>query len=163
MPTSPRIRPLASEADAHWCATLMASSDPWITLQRDYAKCRTTIDGAEREVHLAVGPDDERLGLVVLALTGPFAGYLQCIAVAPDHRGQGIGEALLAFTEARIAQVSPNVFLCVSSFNPRARRLYERCGYQYVGTLTDFVVAGHDEHLMRKTIGPWGRFTPASR
>ena len=98
----------------------------------------------------------------MLALHGAFTGYLQAIAVAEDARGEGIGTALLDFTEARIAQVSPNVFLCVSSFNTNARRLYERRGYVAIGTLTDYVVAGYDEVLMRKTLGPWSTFIPAS-
>ena len=64
------------------------------------------------------------------------------------------GYALLSFAEERIFAVSPNVFLCVSAFNPRARQLYERRGFRHVGTLSDYIVAGIDEHLMRKTIGP---------
>jgi RimJ/RimL family protein N-acetyltransferase len=35
------------------------------------------------------------------------------------------------------------MFLCVSSFNPRARALYERSGYRFVGELPDYVVDGH--------------------
>jgi [ribosomal protein S18]-alanine N-acetyltransferase len=162
MPPHLTIRPLTSPDDAHWCATLMASSEPWLTLRRSYTQCRSLIDSPEREVHIAIDSDAQRVGVVVLALHGAFSGYLQSIAVAPDARGQGIGSALLDFTEARVATVSPNVFLCVSSFNPNARRLYERRGYVLVGTLTDFVVKGHDELLMRKSLGPWSTFTPHS-
>ena len=46
------------------------------------------------------------------------------------------------------------MFLCVSSFNPRARALYERLGYELVRELTDYIVAGHSELLLRKTVGP---------
>ena len=49
---------------------------------------------------------------------------------------------------------SPNVFLCVSSFNKEAQRLYKRLGYRKVGELKDYVVKGHSEFLMRKSIGP---------
>jgi ribosomal-protein-alanine N-acetyltransferase len=48
----------------------------------------------------------------------------------------------------------PNVFICASSFNPGARRLYERLGYQVVGELPDYIVRGHAETLLRKTTGP---------
>jgi ribosomal protein S18 acetylase RimI-like enzyme len=44
--------------------------------------------------------------------------------------------------------------MCVSSFNTDAQRLYERLGYQRIGELTDYIVAGQSEILLRKTIGP---------
>jgi RimJ/RimL family protein N-acetyltransferase len=44
--------------------------------------------------------------------------------------------------------------MCVSSFNRRAARLYRRLGYERVGRLRDYVVAGQDEILLRKTLGP---------
>ena len=55
------------------------------------------------------------------------------------------------------------MFLCVSSFNPAARRLYERLGYQLVGTLTDYLVPGHDEYLFRKTTGSLGGISGCER
>jgi ribosomal protein S18 acetylase RimI-like enzyme len=72
-------------------------------------------------------------------------------------RGQGIGTALMEFVEQRVLREQPNVFICASSFNPGAQRLYERLGYRRVGELTDFMVAGHSEILYRKTIGPLTR------
>ena len=81
-------------------------------------------------------------------------GYVQTLCVAEGLRGQGLGSELLAFAEERIFREFKNVFLCVSSFNPRARALYERLGYETVGPLRDFVIAGHDEILLRKTRGP---------
>jgi ribosomal protein S18 acetylase RimI-like enzyme len=93
-------------------------------------------------------------------VVGPFTGYIQTICIHPEHRGGGLGTQLVAFAEARIAAVSPNVFLCVSSFNPRARALYERLGYAYVGELADYLVRGHSEFLYRKSLGPWNEFVP---
>jgi ribosomal protein S18 acetylase RimI-like enzyme len=93
-------------------------------------------------------------------MVGAFVGYIQTVLVAPDRRGQGIGSALLAFAEHRILQVSPNVFMCVSSFNHQARQLYSRLGYHIVGELSDYIVAGHSEILLRKTTGPLSAFTP---
>jgi [ribosomal protein S18]-alanine N-acetyltransferase len=58
------------------------------------------------------------------------------------------------FAEKRILRVSPNVFMCVSSFNVGARRLYQRLGYEVVGELSNFIVQGHAEILLRKTVGP---------
>jgi ribosomal protein S18 acetylase RimI-like enzyme len=59
----------------------------------------------------------------------------------------------------RIFRESPTVFLCVSNFNTGARRLYERLGYEVVGSLRDFLVAGRAEVLLRKSRGPWSTFT----
>jgi [ribosomal protein S18]-alanine N-acetyltransferase len=87
-------------------------------------------------------------------MTGAFVGYIQTICIDPSQRGQGLGSRLLEFAEQRILQVSPNVFMCVSSFNLDARRLYERLGYKVVGELTDYIVRGHSEILLRKTVGP---------
>ena len=54
----------------------------------------------------------------------------------------------------RILRDHPNVFLCVSGFNPAARRLYERLGYTCIGELKDYVVQDQSEWLYRKTRGP---------
>ena len=71
-----------------------------------------------------------------------------------DARGQGLGTRLVEFAEKRIFRDTPNVFLCVSSFNPRARALYERLGYERIGELKNYLIDGASELLMRKTIGP---------
>lgn len=57
------------------------------------------------------------------------------IFVAPDARGKGVGSALLKaiITEAR-RQGYREVRLDVINTNPRARALYERIGFQPVGT-----------------------------
>ena len=80
--------------------------------------------------------------------------------MSASARGSGLGTQLVAFAEQRIHRESPNVFLCVSSFNPGARSLYERLGYEFVGTLKDFLVEGYDELLYRKSSGPWNTFKP---
>jgi ribosomal-protein-alanine N-acetyltransferase len=94
------------------------------------------------------------VGFSILSMTGAFRGYVQTLAVRADWRSRGLGSELLRAAEERIFAVTPNVFICVSSFNPRARALYERLGYEYAGVLRNFVVQGHDEILLRKTRGP---------
>lgn len=151
------IRRLASAQEAHACAELMAGSEPWRTLGRTVEASRRILDDPTREVYVA--EDDAGVaGFMILCLVGPFTGYIQTICIAPGRRGEGLGTRLVAFAEERIAQVSPNVFLCVSSFNDDARRLYERLGYEYVGELRDYLIAGASELLYRKTRGPWSAF-----
>lgn len=154
------IRPLQSTSEAEACARLMAASEPWVTLGRGYAASLAILQDPTREVYVATA-GGRLAGFLILCLVGPFTGYIQTVCVAPEQRGGGLGTQLVAFAERRIAAVSPNVFLCVSSFNPRARALYERLGYEFVGELRDYLVRGHAELLYRKSSGSWGEFTPA--
>jgi ribosomal-protein-alanine N-acetyltransferase len=148
------ITPLETEAEAEACARLMAESEPWVTLGRTYGASLALIRDPTREVFVLRDPQQQLSGFVILCLTGAFVGYIQTIFIHPDRRGQGLGSKLLDFAERRILSRFPNVFMCVSSFNHGARRLYERMGYQVVGELTDYIVAGHSEILLRKTTGP---------
>jgi ribosomal protein S18 acetylase RimI-like enzyme len=144
---------LESEGDAQACARLMASSEPWVTLGRTYDASLSIVQDPTREVYIA--RDDHGLaGFLIVCMTGAFVGYIQTICIHPDRRGQGLGSTLVQFAEQRILAESPNVFMCVSSFNRDARRLYERLGYRVVGELTDYIVEGHSEILLRKTVGP---------
>jgi ribosomal protein S18 acetylase RimI-like enzyme len=147
------IAPLASAEDANACATIMSSSEPWVTLERGFEQSLGVLQDPAREVYVAKD-GDEVVGFVVLVMQGAFVGYIQSVATRDDRRGRGVGSRLIAYAEERIFRVTPNVFICASSFNPRAQQLYQRLGYRVVGELTDYIVAGHSEWLLRKTIGP---------
>ena len=153
------IRSLITATDLGACADLMASSEPWLTLGQGPIESLRYFQFPHRERYIAT-LGERLVGFLVLNFQGPFVGYLQAICLAPDCRGRGLGSALVAFAEDRIFREHPNVFLCVSSFNPGARRLYERLGYAVVGDLPDYLVAGPSETLMRKTRGP---LRPATR
>lgn len=77
--------------------------------------------------------------------------YISTIAVAPATRGQGVGRRLLQFVEEHY-RGRRHLFLCVSSFNPRARQLYEQVGYGVVADLEGYIVAGASEILMHKRL-----------
>jgi ribosomal protein S18 acetylase RimI-like enzyme len=156
-----QIRPLETEAEAAACARLMCSSEPWVTLGRTYEASLEKLRDETRERYVAFR-DGELAGFLVLDMRGAFAGYIQTVCVAPAHRREGIGTRLIEFAEERIFRESPNVFLCVSSFNFLARKLYEKMGYKLVGALMDYKVRGHDELLFRKSLGPISAF-PAKR
>jgi ribosomal protein S18 acetylase RimI-like enzyme len=147
------IFPLNTESEAHECARLMAASEPWVTLGRSYEASLRVVQDTTREVYVA--RDETGLaGFLILCMAGALVGYIQTILVHPDRRGQGLGSKLVEFAEQRILHESPNIFMCVSSFNHDARRLYERLGYRVIGELTDYIVPGHSEILLRKTLGP---------
>lgn len=160
--TKPSIARLQTDAEARACAHLMAESEPWLTLGRTFETSLRMVQDPTREVYLA--RDDQGLaGFLILCMTGAFVGYIQTICIDPDRRGQGLGSTLVEFAEQRILAESPNVFMCVSSFNRAARRLYERLGYRVVGELTDYIVQGHSEILLRKSIGPLAAFSGRAR
>lgn len=148
-----RVTPLRLPADREWAARLMASSEPWLTLGRGYDDALRLLRNRAKQCHL-VRHRGVRAGFVVLDLNGPLGGYLQTIGVAPELRGRGVGTAALRWAEGRVFKSHRNLLLCVSSFNRRAAALYRRLGYEKVGRLRDYVVAGHDEILLRKTRGP---------
>ena len=150
---SDEVRPLAGIEEATQCARLMADSEPWMTLKRTADTALAILTNPVKEVYVVRDPDGVA-GFIILDMRGPFAGYIQTICVRPDRRGRGLGASLIGWAENRIFQDTPNVFMCVSSFNRAARRLYKRLGYEVVGVLRAYIVPEHDEILLRKTRGP---------
>ncbi|MFZ1140885.1 MAG: GNAT family N-acetyltransferase [Candidatus Sulfotelmatobacter sp.] len=137
--------------DHEWCARMMASSEPWITLGRDLAGCRAALVRPGTELFVA-RQRESPAGFILVAPYG-LAGspYVASIAVAAEGRGQGIGSQLLRFAEEHFAGRG-HIFLLVSSFNQRAQQLYRRHGYQFVGELKDYVVLGQSELILHKRI-----------
>jgi ribosomal protein S18 acetylase RimI-like enzyme len=154
------VRHLATDSEAEACARIMAESDPWITLGRGYDASLSILRDASLEVYVATRADEgDVVGFVIVNMRGAFVGYLQSIAVREDWRGRGLGKRLIAFAERRILREAPNVFLCVSSFNERAKSFYQRLGYEVIGELRDFIVRDHSEWLLRKSVAPLGDWT----
>lgn len=155
------IRRLQNADEAHQCARLMAHSEPWMTLLRTYEGALKMLSDPSREIYLAV-VRDEIVGFIVLIMSGALVGYIQTVAVMPEWRNKGIGSRLLKFAEERIFNKAPNVFMLVSSFNKKAQKLYKRLEYEIIGELKDYIVSGHSEILLRKSIAPLTEFKKMS-
>ena len=56
-------------------------------------------------------------------------GYVECVATAKSHRGQGVATALMAHLETLGFEA---LMLGVADTNPGAARIYERLGYTEV-------------------------------
>jgi len=65
-----------------------------------------------------------------MSLRGP-AGVLHDIVVDPQHRGRGVGRALLHATVAALkARGAPQVVLSTATGNESAQRLFDRAGFR---------------------------------
>jgi len=140
-------------ADFAACARMMLKTDPWITLGLGYDQCIKAFEGDCREIYI-LRYGKTIAGFVVLQVCGTFSGYIQTVCISEEFRGKGYGTKLLKFCEERILKFSPNVFICVSSFNEGAAKLYYKLDFRLVGELENFIKEGYSELLLRKTVGP---------
>jgi ribosomal protein S18 acetylase RimI-like enzyme len=119
----------AAPDDYAWCARLMASSEPWITLGRDLGSCRDVLTRPGTDLFVArKGENGLPVGFILVAPYG-LAGspYIASIAVGAEMRGKGVGSELLHFVERHFLGRT-HIFLLVSSFNHKAQHLYIRHG-----------------------------------
>jgi [ribosomal protein S18]-alanine N-acetyltransferase len=152
------IRQYRNEEEARAAAQVMASGEPWIRGGRTAEDTYRNISNPQAESYVAL-VDGKVVGIIVLAIAVPLIkGYVAGLAVGAEHRNRGIGAALLRFAEERIFRESPNVFLCVSSYNADAQRFYRRMGYEQIGEIAEYTEPGASELLMRKTKGTWADF-----
>jgi ribosomal protein S18 acetylase RimI-like enzyme len=93
---------------------------------------------AEAELLVAVDAEDHLLGTVTIVHPGTpwseiaVAGQLEfrMLAVAPEARGRGVGEALTRYVLNRAAELGVSTVVMSSSKEMRsAHRLYERLGF----------------------------------
>lgn len=153
----PEIRPAGARRELEQSAAIMAGTDPWITLGFGYDGLLRSLQRPTTEVRVAVA-DSKVVGIVAILMEGALTGYIGSLAVASEWRGRGIGAELLRHAEEFVFRSRPNIFLCVSSFNEGAHRFYARCGYERIGEIRDYIIRGHSEFLMRKTLCPWSEF-----
>ena len=143
---------LATDSERDWAAKVMAGSDPWITLRVSADQLRSVVLDKEYKLFIAhLG--DTPVGLIILQDRGVAGSpYLKSIAVAEGSRGKRIGEAMIRFAEEMYRPRSKHFFLCVSSFNTRAKAWYEHLGFRAVGEFEDYVIQGASEILMYKAL-----------
>jgi ribosomal-protein-alanine acetyltransferase len=120
---------------------------------------RHELDGAHTYYLVVV---DDALPREVLAYAGLLApagsgqGDIQTIAVAADHRGAGLGRALMhaLIDEARRRRAT-ELFLEVRADNPVAQSLYESLGFVQIGVRRGYYQPdGVDAITMRLDVPP---------
>ena len=80
---------------------------------------------------------------------------LYWIAVGRQFRNQGIGSALVGFTEDRVKKAGGRMVLIETSSTPAyraARHLYRRLGYRMVARVRDFYLPGDDKLIFQKML-----------
>jgi ribosomal protein S18 acetylase RimI-like enzyme len=142
-----------SAGEARTIAAILAGSDPWLTLgySADALARGLQLTHPDLTRYLAVR-NGAIQGLVVVRYPWLRGAYIELFAVLPGAQGQGVGRAVLTFLERTYRGRTLNLWLLVSGFNAGARVFYEKQGFRPVGLLTDLVIAGQDEVLMRKVI-----------
>ncbi|MGH2670975.1 MAG: GNAT family N-acetyltransferase, partial [bacterium] len=86
---------------------------------------------------------------------------LYWIAVDPATQGRGVGQALLAESERRVATAGgERVYVDTSSRAQYAptRRFYERSGYTVAATFEDFYAPGDGKVVFVKRLASYGRY-----
>jgi len=122
------IRPY-SEADETqviriWadCGLVVPQNDPRADIQRKLA--------VKRHLFL-VGCIDGAVIATVMAGYEGHRGWLNYLAVKPDHRGQGIGRSMVEKAEMLLrAEGCPKINLQVRCTNEKVIRFYEKIGYK---------------------------------
>jgi [ribosomal protein S18]-alanine N-acetyltransferase len=143
---------LATDEEKNLAANLLAVSEPWITLQISEDQCKKNCYDPEYLLYIAF-EKEKPAGIILLDPKGVAGSpYIKSIAVFPEFRGKGIGTKLLSFAEDIFRSNSRHLFICVSSFNKRARKLYEKSGFETIGELKDYIIKGASEILMHKSI-----------
>ena len=75
--------------------------------------------------------------------------YIDCIGVNPDHQGKGLGSKLiLHLIQEYVTERGLVLGLLVDDDNPKAKKLYERLGFEVVGE--KWLMGKHLQHLQIK-------------
>jgi len=107
------------------------------------------LDGATKNGNtlVALSSKGEIVGVMVVLMEG-FAElpYLALLGVKKGYRGMGIGKKFLAvFIGLAEQSGAPNMFIMTSTFNVRAKKLYESVGFKKIGVIPSYLLAGIDE------------------
>jgi ribosomal protein S18 acetylase RimI-like enzyme len=111
---------------------------------------------ANRELWIGThGEGGEIVAVMQVMLRGFFGGfpYLALLGVKKGWRGMGVGHFMIASFEEAARQLGyAKTSILTSSFNQRARRLYQSLGYKKIGFLQDAFRKGIDEIIFVKTL-----------
>lgn len=101
---------------------------PWNDPLRDIESARAN---ASSDIFVAVSEEGGGIAGSVMAGYEGHRGWVYYVAVAQEHRSQGLGERLMRHAEAWLARAgAPKVMLMIREENEAVRRFYEAIGYE---------------------------------
>lgn len=134
--------------------------DAWLNseLGRAYFKSDEDLTSAlinaieNQEIFIALDGSGNCLGYICIAIKGAFCEFPYCrsLAVKESNRGMGVGTTLLNYYEKIGFKNADKLFILVSDFNKRAKKLYEKLGYLQVGSVPNLFKEGITEYIMVK-------------
>ena len=132
----------------------LCSMDPWLTLGYTMEAFELYLLRADpalaRHVVMISG---QLAGVLTLRNPWLFGPLVELLALLDGFRGQGTGSAILQWVGKRYD--SSNLWVTVSSFNSRAKKFYERAGFEKAAVLEGLIKPGWNEVLLRKKMaGP---------
>ncbi|MFY9641500.1 MAG: GNAT family N-acetyltransferase [Rhodomicrobium sp.] len=147
------LRPLSPE-NAEKFGAALAAMPPWSVIgwpaELLTAAFRRQPPSVRRFELLSGG---ELAGIVTIQAPFLHGPYLQLLAILPDFQGLNLGLSVLQWMEQQArAEEARQLWLCVSSFNVRARKFYERFGFEEVAVLDKLASEASDEIFMRKRL-----------
>ena len=104
---------------------------------------------ARGQVFVALTSKREPVGIMCMKIDGMCGlPYLALLGVKKQYRGMGIGKKFLnMFIGVAEELGAPNMFIMTSTFNVRAKMLYESFGFRKIGIIPNYEVRGVNEIL----------------
>jgi diamine N-acetyltransferase len=149
------LEPMTAGA-AEILGPLLASIDPWARYDYTSSALTAFLTAEEADApRFTIKVDSVLAGAVGVRSNWLRGPYLQFLGILPIYQSHGIGGAILNWfeDEARGARAQ-NLWVAASEFNTRALSFYEQHGFNRTATLTDLVVEGSSEILLRKRLLP---------
>lgn len=143
--------PLQSK-DCARLAEVIVAMPPWSVMNYPADAMRSFLEASGDTVsRYRLEQRGEDGGIVSIRYPWLKGPYLELLALLPNFQGKGLGTNILRWIERETVRLEArNLWVCASSFNHGALRLYEGYGFQRVATLPGLVVDGYDEILLRK-------------
>lgn len=147
------LQPIPAE-DADKLGDALAAIPPWSVIGYEGRQMANALKREEPSVkQFEVLAGTALAGVIVIQDPFMHGPYLKLLAVLPDFQGRHLGESLLQWMESEARKAKARqLWVCVSTFNTRARAFYERFGFEAVATIDKLATDSSDEIFMRKRL-----------
>lgn len=112
------------------------------------------LDSINKDELYSYFKNNQAIAFMRIDPVGMFSKFplLRCLVVNPEFRNMGIGRSLLSYFEELYFENCNRIFLCVSDFNIKAKKLYLESGYMEVGCIPGLYKDDVTEYVLCKTL-----------